>query len=317
MIAAYTGRIGGAVEAAEYRRMMVPAGGWHQGRNMLIISVGPRSAHHHNPGGALLRRVIPFTILAVCLTAAAILAAGCNERETRTYPIWRPDAAPPAKVYSTSPESTSELLKDSSDAIRTTYPSTEGVHFTLESLTTGAATPLSWSAEGDMNFPDRVKMTAKSFLTAGQLTEEVVDTGGQTYVRSGPDDAWHSGTPRLPAPDPQFIANYLDFTRSSRNFGQESLAGGQKTWHVQVDVDMAMLASEALNRTTDQAEAERLESMKSATVTVDFWIGNDDRLPYQMVVKTLDPASGQTEQQTFSFSSWKEHAAIAKPCVDC
>ncbi|MHB8858234.1 MAG: LolA-like protein [Thermoleophilia bacterium] len=264
----------------------------------------------------MLRRFIPFTMLAALLAAAAILTAGCNERETRTYPIWQPDAVPPAKIYSTSPESTSELLKDSSDAIRAMYPSTEGVHFTLDAQTTGAATPLSWRAEGDMNFPDRVKMTTKSFLAAGQVAEEVIDTGGQAYVRSGPDDAWHGGTPQLPAPDPQFIANYLDFSRSSRNFGQESLAG-QNTWHVQVDVDMAMLASEALNRTTDQSEAQRLESMKSDTVTVDFWIGNDDRLPYQMVVKTLDPSTGQTAQQTFVFSSWKEHAAIARPCVDC
>ncbi|MHB1361156.1 MAG: LolA-like protein [Thermoleophilia bacterium] len=265
----------------------------------------------------MFRRIIPFTILAVCLAAVAALETGCNERETKTYPIWLPDAAPPAKTYSTTPESTSELLKDSSDAIKATYPPTEGVHFTLESQTTGGGKTMSWRAEGDMIFPDRVKMTTRSLLTADPVTEEVIDTGGQAYVRSGADGAWHSGNPQLPAPDPQIIANYLDFARGSRNFGQESLAGGQKTWHVQVDVDMGMLAFEAMNHTTDQSEAQRLDSMKSDSVTVDFWIGNDDRLPYQMVVKTTDPARGQSEQQTFIFSRWKEHPAIARPCIDC
>lgn len=266
----------------------------------------------------MLRRIIPLPLLAVVLALIMALSAGCNERETRTFPIWQPDLQPPAKTYTATPESTSELLKDSSDAVKAKYPSNEGVHFTLESLTSGQGLPSSWRAEGDMNFPDRVKMTTRNFLSSEPVSEDVIDLDGQVYIRSdATGGVWRGGASQLPVPDPRSIADYLDFTRSSRNFGQETLPSGQKTWHVQVDVDTGMLAAAAVNRTTGQEDAQRLDSMKSGSVSVDFWIGNDDRLPYQMVVKTSRPDTPQTVQQTFIFSNWKEHAPIARPCVDC
>ena len=266
----------------------------------------------------MLRRVFLFPFLAACLALPALAALGCNERQATTYPIWQPEVQPPPRTYNTTPESTSQLLQDSSEAVKGKYPSTEGVHFTLETLITSNGQQSAWHAEGDIEFPDRVKMAARNFLMTETVSQDAIHLEGQEFVKDGgADAAWHAGSPQLPTPDPQSIVDFLDFTRSSRNFGQETLAGGQKTWHVQVNVDTAMLAEAALNRTTDQSEAQRLDSLKADTVTVDFWIGGDDRLPQQMVVKLADPAASRTEQQTYVFSNWNEHPPIARPCSDC
>src|SRR5665648_722124 len=259
----------------------------------------PKPTGKTNPLFSNCRLPLAVLCLALVMTALAMALTGCgDERETVTNPIWQPDPLQPLKTYSTSPESTSELLKDTSDAVKVKSPSHEAVHFTLVSTTTGGGKSESIRAEGDFAYPDGVRMTQRDYLTADAAPVEVIAIGGDVYSRSSATaGAWQKGNTEPPPPDPQSIANYLDFARSSRNFGEETLGDGRKTWHVQVDVDSKMLVDEAMKRTTDQAALQALESDRSAAVTVDFWIGADDRVPYQMLVKVSNPVSGSTREQ--------------------
>jgi hypothetical protein len=239
---------------------------------------------------------------------------GCNDRETKTYPIWQPEQAPPTRTYSTSPESTSELLRDASQSVRLKTPGNKGVHFTV--LTTGSVSgPAAGSrGEGDMVFPDAVKMVTRDYLTPEPVETEVIVTGGQTFIRSeATGGAWKAGeSPSLP-PDPRLITGYLDFTRSSRNFGQETLSAGRKTYHVQVDVDMPLMAESLIKDTSDPQQLKELEAMKSSVVTVDYWIDTSDRLIYQMLVKSSSLPQGKNLEQNFVYSNWGEPVEIVKP----
>lgn len=279
----------------------------------------PKPTGKTNPLFSNCRLPLAVLCLALVMTALAMALTGCgDERETVTNPIWQPDPLQPLKTYSTSPESTSELLKDTSDAVKVKSPSHEAVHFTLVSTTTGGGKSESIRAEGDFAYPDGVRMTQRDYLTADAAPVEVIAIGGDVYSRSSATaGAWQKGNIEPPPPDPQSIANYLDFARSSRNFGEETLGDGRKTWHVQVDVDSKMLVDEAMKRTTDQAALQALESDRSAAVTVDFWIGADDRVPYQMLVKVSNPVSGSTREQEFVFSDWRQYLELTRPCESC
>ena len=97
----------------------------------------PKPTGKTNPLFSNCRLPLAVLCLALVMTALAMALTGCgDERETVTNPIWQPDPLQPLKTYSTSPESTSELLKDTSDAVKVKSPSHEAVHFTLVSTTT-------------------------------------------------------------------------------------------------------------------------------------------------------------------------------------
>jgi hypothetical protein len=279
----------------------------------------PKPTGKTNPLFSNWRLPLAALCLALVMTALAMALTGCgDDRETVTQPIWRPDLPPPLKSYSTSPESTSELLKDTSEAVKAKSPSHEAVHFTLASSTTVGGKSESVRAEGDFAFPDGVRMTQRDYLAADAAPVEVIAIGGDIYSRSSATaGAWRKGNTEPPPPEPQSIANYLDFARSSRNFGEETLGDGRKTWHVQVDVDSKMLVDEAMKRTTDQAALQALEFNRSAAVTVDFWIGSVDRVPYQMLVKVSNPVSGSTREQEFVFSDWRQYLELTRPCESC
>lgn len=256
-----------------------------------------------------------LVILSLLLSLTAV--TGCNDREIKTYPIWQPEQAPPTRTYSTSPESTSELLRDASQAVKVKTGGNLGVHFTEQ--TTGAieGQVAGSRAEGDILFhPDKVQMVTRDYLTASPVSTDVIVTGDQTFIRSeATGGAWITGaSPSLP-PDPRLITSYLDFARSSRNFGQETLSDGRKTYHVQVDVDMLLLATGLMKNTNDPGQLEELEALKAAVVTADFWINADSRLIDQMLVKSSNQQ--QNLEQKFIFTDWGKTFDIVKPCEDC
>lgn len=257
-------------------------------------------------------------LFAACLMLPLIAGLGCNDRQTQTYPIWQPDQAPPARTYSTSPESTSELLRDASQAVKAKTAANLGVHFTEQSTGALDGQAAGSRAEGDILFPDRVQMVTRNYLTAAPVSTDVIVTGGQTFIRSeATGGAWKTGdSPSLP-PDPQLITGYLDFARSSRNFGQETLSDGKRTYHVQVDVDMPQLATGLMKATNDPEQLREIEAMKTVVVTVDFWINADSRLIDQMLVKSSNQQQGQNLEQKFIFSDWGKAFEIVRPCEDC
>ncbi|MBI5870145.1 MAG: hypothetical protein HZB44_04195 [Actinobacteria bacterium] len=252
------------------------------------------------------------------LMLSVTAAAGCNDRETRTYPIWQPDQAPPTRTYSTSPESTSELLRDASQAVKVKTAANLGVHFTGQTTGSIDGQAASSRAEGDILFPDKVQMVTRDYLNAAPASTDVIVTDGQTFIRSeATGGAWKTGaSPSLP-PEAQMITSYLDFARSSRNFGQETLSDGKKTYHVQVDVDMPLLATGLMKTTNDPAQLKEFEALKSAVVTVDFWINADSRLIDQMLIKSSSQQRGENLEQKFVFSDWGKALEIVRPCDNC
>ncbi|MHB8792666.1 MAG: LolA-like protein [Thermoleophilia bacterium] len=266
----------------------------------------------------LLSRNTVLLLMVFSLWLLAMTGAGCNDRETKTYPIWQPDQAPPARTYSTSPESTSELLRDASQAVKVKTASNLGIHFTEQSTGAIDGKTAGSRAEGDILFPDKVQMVTRDYISPAPVSTDVIVIGGQTYIRSeATGGVWKTGvSPSLP-PDPLLIIGYLDFARSSRNFGQETLSGGKKTYHVQVDVDMQLLATGLLKSTNDPEQLKKFEPMKTAVVSVDFWIDSDSRLIDQMLVKSSNPLLGQNLEQKFIFSDWGKAFEIVKPCDNC
>lgn len=263
------------------------------------------------------RRTV-LSLFAACLTLSAATVIGCNDRGTETYPIWQPDQAPPARIYSTSPESTSELLRDASQAVRAMTSANQGVRFTV--LSTGAINNPAASSRGEgyMVLPDKVRMTTWDYLSREPVSTDVIVIGTQTYIRSeATGGVWKTGdSPSMP-PEPGLITGYLDYARGSRNFGQETLSDGRKTYHVQVDVDMPLLAADLIKNTADPAQLKKLEAMKTAVLTVDFWIDTDSRLINRMLVNSANQPQSQAIVQDFIFSSWGESMEISRPCEAC
>lgn len=269
-------------------------------------------------GALFLSRRTVLSLFAACLALSTATAIGCGGGETETYPIWQPDQAPPARTYSTSPESTSELLRDASQAVRARTSENQGVGFTA--LSTGVIDNPSASSRGEgyMVLPDKVQMTTRDYLSREPVSTDVTVIGTQTYIRSeATGGVWKTGDSPSQPPEPGLITGYLDFARSSRNFGQETLSDGRKTFHVQVDVDMPLLAADLIKNTADPALLKKYEAMKTAMVTVDFWIDTDSRLINRMLVKSTNQPQRQTIVQDLIFSSWGESLEILRPCEAC
>lgn len=249
--------------------------------------------------------------------AAALFASGCGG-ETQT-----PTAAAPPKpgtrTYARTPAAASELLKDTSLTLAAKAAGNTGVHFRMEASTTVNGQVIISHGEGDMIFPDRQKMTMTTYINNQPLTTEVIAIEGKVYTKSGATGGNWSSSPSTTTavPDLRSTASYLDFARSSRIIGEDNLRGVRKTYHIQVDVDSFLAAAEAMKKTTDPATQQELEKTRSATVVVDFWIGVDDLLIYQEVIKISNPAAGLNSNQTFTFSDWGKAVTIEQPCAAC
>ncbi len=250
-------------------------------------------------------------IIALCL-APFVAVSGCGSQDTPANTAGQ-SRDPATRTYSKSPESTSLLLKDASDALRARYASGEGAHFTMETTGVTSGHSIGMRAEGDIAFPDKARMTSSNYLTPQPVSVDVVTVGGKAFSRTpAGSGAWQNGDAGMPPPDPQNIAGFMDYGRSSRNFGHENI-NGHDTWDVQVDVDMVMLATDAMKRTSDPQLLKELEALKSSVVTVDFWIGADDLAIYQMLVKTTNPLAGFDQAQDIFFTNWGQHVEITAP----
>lgn len=223
------------------------------------------------------------------------------------------------KTYGTDPESSGSLLRDASEEIQSKIISVAtGVHFTMDSTTSTAGTSVFSQGEGDMVFPDRVRMTTRNIVNGQTVEVEIIAIEGQTYTRSSATGGmWRSSSGGAAPPDPQSVKSYMDFARSSRNFGQETLRGGRKTYHVQVDVDSELAAEDAKKRTSDPAMQQAIEATKSSVVTVDLWIGIDDLLIYQEKVAISNPVTGLVSETNLNFSDWGRVVEISRPCEAC
>ncbi|MFA6001107.1 MAG: LppX_LprAFG lipoprotein [Thermoleophilia bacterium] len=258
-------------------------------------------------------------LIVVSLAAALLLyAPGCGDDRTVTVsqPEGLEDAMP--RVYDTSPESTGQLIRDTSTTVKANSSENMGVHFIMDSRTAIGDTTIVSRGEGDMVFPDRVKMTTQNYTDAQSIPVEVIVVGGKIYTRStATNQIWKSSGSGVSAPDPKSITSLFDFARSSRNFGEESLPGNRKTYHVQLDVDAALAADEAKKQNSDPALIQALEATRNASITVDLWIGTNDLLVYQERVVVSNPATALKSDQTFMFSGWGKSVEIVKPCESC
>ncbi len=273
----------------------------------------PALAPRHRSDRPTFRHLL---IAAVIAAAIAGLTSGCGGDETRTAVNGLSDQR--TVTYSTSPESTSRLLKDASDAIKAMSAAGKGVRFQMDALSSDGSRGTSVCAQGEMAGPDKLRMTTRDFPAAEPVETEVIVLAGKAYSRlSGDGNAWHGGFNGAKPPDPQHLAAFMDYTRSSHNFGQETLPGGRKAWHIQMDVDMTMLTEDELRSTTEPARAAELEAATSTVVTADYWIGEDDLLPYQATIKASNKISRQSTEQNLIFSNWGELFEIAKPCEAC
>lgn len=242
-------------------------------------------------------------------------AAGCGETPPTSTGI-QTERAPTTRTYSTDPVDTGLLLRDTSEIIRARIADGSGVHFTSEAFGHIDGAPVSSVGEGDMANAGRVKMKMRYTMFNQSSQMELIAVGGTTYTRPL-NGIWQTSGRGFTAPDLESLVNYLDFTRASRNFGQETLGNGRKTYHVQLDVDSTLAMEEAKKRTSDPATQNTLEAMKGAALTVDLWIGWDDQLVYQEKV-TVSGAGGTTaSESTYIYSRWGQPVDITRPCEAC
>ncbi len=258
-------------------------------------------------------KIAPGLAVALIL-ALAVAAAGCGGGIQPTAPAARTGSGTGAVTYSGgSPEDAASLLKAAADAVKAKVSPDLGVHFTMDLTTTTVGKSISSQAEGDMVYPDRIRMTSQT-LTGGQPQKtDFIMVGGNVYERTG-SGAWQSSPAPVSRPlGLASITNYIDYARSSRFFGQESLKGGLKTYHVQIDVDTKLEAEEAEKNAAAPSLRQSLEALKSAAVTVDLWIGIDDHLIYQENVKSVNSAQALNSLMEFRFSNWGEPVQIKEP----
>lgn len=255
-------------------------------------------------------------IISVFLFMTATFFTSCGN-EIVTTPT-RTGTATRTRAYDVTPESTRQLLKDTGDALAEKTSGSRGVHFTTESTGMVSSTFAASRGEGDMVFPDRVRMDIRTLAGDKQEQIELIAVSGLVYTRSAASgDVWQTSSQGYLPPDPQSISSYMDFARSSRNFGQESLRDGRKTYHIQVDVDTALAAQEAKKHTQDPAQQVAIEATRGSATTVDLWIGADDLLIYQEKVNITNTVNGVTTETSFSFSRWGETVQITRPCEPC
>lgn len=221
-------------------------------------------------------------------------------------------------AYDVSAEATRRLLQDTSDALTVIADDNSGVHFISESTSVVSGTYTGSRGEGDMVFPDRVRMDITTVTGNTQEQIELIAANGLVFTRSNTTGgAWQTSSRGYLPPDPQSVRGYIDFARGSRNFGHESLPDGRKTYHLQLDVDTALAAQEAKKHTQDPAQQVAIEATRESATTVDLWIGIDDLLVYQEIVNTTNTTSGVTTNINFSFSRWGEAVQITRPCESC
>lgn len=243
------------------------------------------------------------------------LSAGCGgSPETTTGALT--EKLTTTKIHGTDPIDTGLLLSDTSELIQATTSADKGVHFTFEKYETtgGGATVYNWG-NGDMA-AGSVNMVIRNSVGGEPHEIDLIATAGQTYTQPA-SGAWQASSLGLIAPDVDTLVNYLDFARSSRNFGQESLVGNIKTYHVQVDVDSTLAIEAAKKRTRDPAALVSLEAMKGVQLSVDLWIGWDNNLVYQekvVIGATPDVTGSET---TYQYSDWGKPVSIARPCDAC
>ncbi|MHB1390381.1 MAG: hypothetical protein ACYCXF_03980 [Thermoleophilia bacterium] len=252
----------------------------------------------------------------VLLGITATVFTSCGEG-TATTPT-RTGTVTQSGTYDLSVASTSQLLQDTATALAAKTADGGNVHFTSESNSMTGNTYAGSRDEGDMVFPDRVRMNLTSLAGDKQKQIELIAVSGQVYTRTAAGDgAWQTSSQGYLLPDPRSIGTYIDFTRGSRNFGQESLPDGRKTYHVQLDVDAALAAQEANKHSSDPAQQGAVEATRGSATTVDLWIGIDDLLIYQQKVVITTTDGGGTTETNFSYSHWGEAVQITRPCESC
>lgn len=261
-----------------------------------------------NPGNRLLAIITALAILIA-------LSPGCGgSAETTTGALT--EKLTTTRTHGTDPIDTGLLLSDTSELIQATTSADQGVHFTFERYETAAngSSVYSWG-DGDMA-AGSVNMVIRNNVGGEPHEIDLIATEGQTYTRplSG---AWQASSLGLIAPDVDTLVNYLDFARSSRNFGQESLVGNIKTYHVQVDVDSTLAIEAAKKRTRDPAVLVSLEAMKGAQLAVDLWIGWDNNIVYQEKVVIGATPGVNGSETTYQYSDWGKPVSIARPCEAC
>ena len=264
-----------------------------------------------------MRKLAEYIIIFI-VTLVLLQAAGCGDDRTVTVsqPEGLEDAMP--RIYDTSPESAGQLLRDTSTIVKANTETDRGVHFVMDSRTTIGGQTIVSQGEGDMVFPDRVRMITRNYVGAQEIPVEVIAISGKLYTRSdATGGVWKSSGGEVTAPDPQSITGLLDFARSSRNYGEETLSGNRKAYHVQLTVDTSLAADEAKKRNADPATIQALEATRNSSVTVDLWIGVNDLLIYQEKVLVSNPSTGLNSEQDFIFSSWGPPIEIVKPCEAC
>ncbi|MHB0867240.1 MAG: hypothetical protein ACYC6B_05805 [Thermoleophilia bacterium] len=248
---------------------------------------------------------IAATFLSSC-GAGSVTAPAPTTTTTRT------------SVYDISAVATRRLLQDTGDTLTVIANDKGGVHFISESTSVASGTYTGSRGEGDMVFPDRVRMDITTMSGDTQEQIELIAVNGLVFSRSDTTGgAWQTSSRGYLPPDPQSIRGYIDFARGSRNFGQESLPDGRKTYHLQLDVDTALAAQEAKKHTRDPAQQVAIEATRESATTVDLWIGIDDLLVYQEIVNITNMTSGVTTNINFTFSRWGEAVQITRPCEPC
>ena len=268
--------------------------------------------------GNLSLRILSPVVLLILLVLLAAGGAGCGDE--RVVTISQPEGLEntQTRIYDTSPESTAQLLQDAGAVIETNTAPGRSVHFVMDSRTAGGGEPVVSKAEGDMVFPDRVKMTVQNYSGSKPVPVEVVSISDKVYSRSEASNwIWSSVGGIPPVASPQSITKLIDYARSSRNFGEESLAGNRKTYHVQLDIDTALAADEARKQNADPATIKVLEAWRTSRMTVDLWLGISDLIIYQEKIQVSNPAAGSTSDQNYIFSAWGLPVEINKPCEAC
>lgn len=114
-------------------------------------------------------------IISVFLFMTATLFASCGD-ESVTTPT-HTGTATRTRTYDVTPESTRQLLKDTGDSLAEKTSGSRGVHFTTESTGMVSSTFAASRDEGDMVFPDRVRMDIKTLAGDKQEQIELVAVG--------------------------------------------------------------------------------------------------------------------------------------------
>jgi hypothetical protein len=255
-------------------------------------------------------------------------AAAAEQTNSQSAPTPGDGAKP--RNYNDSPESVTQLLKDSSAAMESASDNRQGVHVVEKSFFSLEGESTLVDSEGDVMLPDRAMLDAEIHLpkrqqpvgwNGGPIMVKVIVIGNTLYLKPSFCNCWSEfdmskDSDQLVSDVDLEAIHFYDYMKTSTNLGQETLADGTRVYHVQVEIDAPKLIDK-IESIIDPAKRQKygpeFDKLKSSVINNDIWIGTDNLLVYQAVSKMYNIELQIDADDSFRLSNWGEVVDISAP----